>query len=75
MVRYLFVLLVVGGCATPTPEERAAALIEKHGPVCERLGFTARSESWGRCVMERERERKQNAGVICVPAYGAMICS
>jgi hypothetical protein len=71
-MRYLFVLVVaLAGCATPTPEERADKMIAMHGPLCEKLGFATKTESWGRCVMDRERERQSD--VVCFQLAGGMV--
>lgn len=52
-MRYLVILLALAGCATPlTPEQQAARLIAKFGPLCEQLGHDRSSDGWRNCVMQ-----------------------
>jgi hypothetical protein len=50
--------LVLAGCATPTPAERAARaqaemaqLITIYGPACDKLGFQKDTDNWRDCVL------------------------
>jgi len=50
--------LVLAGCATPTPEERAARvqkdveyMIAVYGPACAKLGFAPESDPWRDCIL------------------------
>lgn len=54
----LLAVACLAGCATPTPEERAArvekeveGLIAVYGPACAKLGFTPESDPWRDCVL------------------------
>lgn len=49
---------VLAGCATTTPEERAArvqrdveAMIAVYGPACAKLGYTPESDGWRDCIL------------------------
>ena len=51
--------LVMAGCATPTPEERAArvqkdveTMIAVYGPACAKLGYTPESDPWRNCILQ-----------------------
>ena len=50
--------LALAGCATPTPEERAARvqrdvenMIAVYGPACAKLGFEPESDPWRDCIL------------------------
>jgi hypothetical protein len=59
-MRYLFVLLLVSGCAVDL--ELAERNRAAYGPECERLGLLSGTEGYGDCVMWRsmvdEQQRK-----------------
>lgn len=61
-MRYAILLLVLAGCATPTPEERAAQfearlerLIKTYGPSCDKA-YKNGTKEWGECVVMLARE-------------------
>jgi len=58
-MRYLLVVLIVAGCATP--EERAEEAIARHAPYCEKLGFEKASDGWRNCIMSEEQARRGRA--------------
>lgn len=50
--------LLLAGCATSTPAERAARaeaemsqMIAIYGPACDKLGFQKDSDNWRDCVL------------------------
>lgn len=48
-MRYVL-LLLLAGCAAPTPEQRAANTIARYGPYCDRLGYTRDTDGWRACL-------------------------
>lgn len=51
-MRYAVVLLLLAGCAI-TPEQRAATMISRFGPVCDKLGFQPNTDGWRNCVLQQ----------------------
>lgn len=47
-MRYLFVLLLLAGCATQ--EERAERAIARYAPYCEKLGHAQDTDPWRHCI-------------------------
>lgn len=50
--------LAAGGCATLTPEERAAraaaeaeSLKQSYGPTCDTLGYARDTDAWRNCLL------------------------
>lgn len=54
MRSYIIVLILLTGCATVTPEQRAAHLIAAYAPLCETLGYERRSEAWAGCIIQQQ---------------------
>lgn len=62
MFRLHFLLgcaILLAGCATTTPAERAARaqaemmqMMEIYGPACDRLGFKHDTDAWRDCVLQ-----------------------
>ena len=51
-------LLVLSGCAMPTPQQRAAevqkeveGMIAVYGPACAKLGYAPESDPWRDCIL------------------------
>lgn len=68
----LVVMLVLAACATP--QDKAAAVIARHAPYCEGLGFTRNTDAWRQCIIDRERAREADAR-MCYTLYGALVCN
>ena len=51
---YLGVAALLVGCATP--QEKAEQMIERYGPMCEKLGYTKNTDPWRDCIL-KERKR------------------
>lgn len=51
-MRYLVVLLLLAGCATP--QQRAERMIAKYGPMCETIGYEQYTEGWRNCVLQQD---------------------
>lgn len=51
---YIIVLILLTGCATVTPEQKAARLIAAYAPLCETLGYERRSEAWANCIIQQQ---------------------
>lgn len=49
-MRYLALVLLLTGCATP--KDWAAQAIDYYGPACEKLGMKAQTPEFGQCVMK-----------------------
>jgi len=65
-MRFLLLLLVAGFAHAQTPEELAMSRIQKYGPACERAGFPAATEAWGRCIvaaMENDKPTQTGSGL------------
>lgn len=58
-MRYLFVLLLLAGCATP--EQRADRMIGKFGPMCERLGYTPATDRFRDCIVQMHAADEQRS--------------
>jgi hypothetical protein len=56
-MRYLTVLLLLAGCATP--EERADRMISSFGPTCERLGYQQGSDKYRDCIVQMHSADQQ----------------
>jgi hypothetical protein len=61
----LLIPLILAGCATLTPEERAAKverevdeMIRIYGPACEKLGFQSDSDPWRNCVLRLSADER-----------------
>lgn len=50
-MKKLLFLLLLGGCATQSTEERVASILARYGPACERLGHQPNSIPWKRCIV------------------------
>lgn len=72
-MRYCLLLILLAGCATP--EERAAKIINRHGPYCETLGFVSGSDGWRQCVMSEENSRRARRGVVCYQTATTLVCN
>jgi hypothetical protein len=68
-MRYVFALLLIGGCATP--EERADKMISRYGPVCDRLGYQANTDPWRDCVVKQAQRSRQT----CSQVGATMVCN
>lgn len=56
--------LMLAGCATTTPAERAARMqkevdemIQVYGPACEKLGFHADTDPWRNCILRLNTDK------------------
>lgn len=83
-MRYLAVLVLLAGCATPqrepTPEERAAAfkthiehLRATYGPACTQY-FEVQSEQWANCIVtlyyqDQDKQNRAAANRAAAAAY------
>lgn len=66
-MRFLFVLVLLVGCATP--EQKAEQALADFGPYCARLGYQAGTEKYSDCVSqaynaERQRKASLGAGIL-----------
>lgn len=78
-------LLVLAGCATPTPAERAAhaqaemrQLMAVYGPACEKLGYQKDTDLWRDCVLRlatREELRRRPTSTTCFGNRGFFDCT
>lgn len=76
MIRYLFVLLLVGGCASreELARDRAQRAIARQAPFCEALGYQRGSDGWRQCIFSREQQREAQDR-ICTVVYGSVVCN
>lgn len=51
----LLLALAATGCASPQDQARRA--IERIGPYCEALGYTAGSDAWRACIQTENARR------------------
>lgn len=65
-MRYVLVLLVLAGCATP--EQRAERIMAVFGPMCDKLGFQRDTDPWRNCVLQQAGAQQQSGAAL----YGAM---
>lgn len=54
------IALALAGCATPTPEERAHAMIAEQGATCTALGYTPSTDAWRDCVQRQYQARTES---------------
>ena len=47
-MRYLVLLLMLAGCATP--EQRAMQAMAEFGPYCQKLGYQRDTDAWRHCI-------------------------
>lgn len=79
---------LIAGCASPTPEERAAKMeheidemIIVYGPSCEKLGFKADTDEWRNCILRLsvkesyEQYRSAPTTTTCFGHRGFFQCS
>lgn len=73
-------LLALAGCATLTPEERAARItgeVERlkadYGPACDALGYARDGDGWRNCLLSLANrdacERVRDVPMYFPPAY------
>ncbi len=56
------------GCITPiSGEEKAVRAIAKHGPYCEKLGFTANTDPWRDCIVRAQGDLERNVLTLTSP--------
>jgi len=61
MKNIMFVILLLSGCATMTPEQQLQNSIGTYGPYCTSLGYEVRSNDWANCIQisyQNERQAK-----------------
>lgn len=79
--------VLVAGCVTATPAERAARaqaemaqMIEVYGPACEKLGFKREDDKWRDCVLRLAARDDYRTGhrpttTTCFGHRGFLDCS
>lgn len=75
-MRYLFVLILLAGCARQplTPEQQAELIVTNFGPVCDKIGFQRDTDPWRNCVLQQYQTALQEASArraAAVGMYGA----
>lgn len=80
-------ILILAGCAAPTPAERAARagaemqqLVQVYGPACEQLGYRRDDDKWRECILhmslrDEYRNSRRPVSTTCFGQRGFFDCT